>query len=582
MKKFLALLFVCAGLTAMAGVQQIDKAQLVQGKKQAMVLKNNTLANQLTTPVMKATKGNKMSIQNFFADRNLTPNDNKLMKKAPRRVTAEDLMTTKIAFMYGYSYNSDSGKVVMDNDYLWGGWDPSIEQVSDNQFNVYMYFSQIPFVMDVDFDAKTAEMEVGYLRGWQWKDTTSSGSSFGKTYTVNDTIQILYLIDEETMGQTNVAGTLYNDGSVYFENGFGVYIFQKTTQTKYNNNWSQTSQTVDSVEGMYTPFFHKTYLMTANANHEYKSQSSGKTVNGNAYMYQYDDTTAVVWNLWSMGNRGMVFYIHEDGSMEFPSYQVAYTEDIADYAAQYTQYGWDDAYEFFNFAIDLDVEADTAVDETLSEGSKVGTVDANGLYWDASVIYDLISYNGSYYFGLGFYPFLHNKVTFNDPTVDKFLFGNAMDPTIQVTEGATAYTFTGVTTEEGLTNEDVYLAIYDPEAGTITSVVTNPYIVERTTEAQTIYLAAIADGFDIGKNASDWVAGVFTVPALEIPQGLRGDVNDDKDVSIADVTALIDALLSDNWDGLNYDNADCNLDQEVSIGDVTALIDYLLTGVWTD
>ena len=52
---------------------------------------------------------------------------------------------------------------------------------------------------------------------------------------------------------------------------------------------------------------------------------------------------------------------------------------------------------------------------------KFGTVDANGLYWDASVIYDLIGANGGYYFGLGFYPFLHNKLTFTNG--EKFLFG---------------------------------------------------------------------------------------------------------------------------------------------------------------
>ena len=66
------------------------------------------------------------------------------------------------------------------------------------------------------------------------------------------------------------------------------------------------------------------------------------------------------------------------------------------------------------------------------------------------------------------------------------------------------------------------------------------------------------------------------------PEGLRGDVNDDKDVSIGDVTALIDYLLSGDDTGLNLVNANCNLDEEVSIGDVTALIDYLLSGVWAN
>lgn len=61
---------------------------------------------------------------------------------------------------------------------------------------------------------------------------------------------------------------------------------------------------------------------------------------------------------------------------------------------------------------------------------------------------------------------------------------------------------------------------------------------------------------------------------------LRGDVNDDGDVNIADVTALIDYLLSGSTDGINLDNADCNQDSDVNIGDVTALIDFLLSGNW--
>ena len=61
---------------------------------------------------------------------------------------------------------------------------------------------------------------------------------------------------------------------------------------------------------------------------------------------------------------------------------------------------------------------------------------------------------------------------------------------------------------------------------------------------------------------------------------LRGDVNNDGAVSISDVTAMIDGLLTGNWDGKNYDNADCNLNGEVSISDVTSLIDYLLSGSW--
>lgn len=60
----------------------------------------------------------------------------------------------------------------------------------------------------------------------------------------------------------------------------------------------------------------------------------------------------------------------------------------------------------------------------------------------------------------------------------------------------------------------------------------------------------------------------------------RGDVNMDGTTSIADVTALIDYLLSGNDTGIDLAAADTNLDDGVSIADVTTLIDYLLSGTW--
>jgi hypothetical protein len=63
------------------------------------------------------------------------------------------------------------------------------------------------------------------------------------------------------------------------------------------------------------------------------------------------------------------------------------------------------------------------------------------------------------------------------------------------------------------------------------------------------------------------------------PGYLLGDVNNDGDVTIKDVTSLIDYLLSGSGD-INTQAADCSVDGSVTIKDVTALIDYLLSGTW--
>lgn len=57
---------------------------------------------------------------------------------------------------------------------------------------------------------------------------------------------------------------------------------------------------------------------------------------------------------------------------------------------------------------------------------------------------------------------------------------------------------------------------------------------------------------------------------------LTGDVNDDGEVNIGDVTTIIDYLLGNASDTFNIEAADVNGDGEVNIGDVTAIIDMLL------
>ena len=69
----------------------------------------------------------------------------------------------------------------------------------------------------------------------------------------------------------------------------------------------------------------------------------------------------------------------------------------------------------------------------------------------------------------------------------------------------------------------------------------------------------------------------FTNDPGSTPSVLIGDVNDDGSVTIADVTALIDYLLSDNASGINLAAAEINNDEEITIADVTALIDMLLS-----
>ena len=52
------------------------------------------------------------------------------------------------------------------------------------------------------------------------------------------------------------------------------------------------------------------------------------------------------------------------------------------------------------------------------------------------------------------------------------------------------------------------------------------------------------------------------------------------EVTISDVTALIDYLLSSDATGIDVNATDCDQDGGTSIADVTKLIDFLLGGTW--
>jgi hypothetical protein len=82
------------------------------------------------------------------------------------------------------------------------------------------------------------------------------------------------------------------------------------------------------------------------------------------------------------------------------------------------------------------------------------------------------------------------------------------------------------------------------------------------------------------------VSGAFKIQPVKFekyvepqPEGLRGDVNDDKKVDIDDATMLINYLLGEPLE-INQDNANCDLEGGVDIGDATALINYLLNSTW--
>jgi hypothetical protein len=102
--------------------------------------------------------------------------------------------------------------------------------------------------------------------------------------------------------------------------------------------------------------------------------------------------------------------------------------------------------------------------------------------------------------------------------------------------------------------------------------------VYNTDEGNTMTAAQISTAFNMRWMPYKYVNGSWVL--MTEPTTTRGDVDGDGDVNIADVTALIDYLLSGNTSGFDLSAADCDQDGDVNIADVTSLIDYLLSGSW--
>ena len=106
--------------------------------------------------------------------------------------------------------------------------------------------------------------------------------------------------------------------------------------------------------------------------------------------------------------------------------------------------------------------------------------------------------------------------------------------------------------------------------------VENPYVVERTDEDQIIEVTAftVIDGYEPSELA---YYEVFIPAKVQVKPG---DADGDGEVTISDVTAIIDFILSNGTGSANLTGADVDNDGEITINDVTALIDYIINGTW--
>ena len=467
MKKFLALLFVCAGLTAMAA-PHVNKAELVQANKGKMVMKSNTMAQQFTGA---ATQNFMVGAKQALKNQRVKP-ENLVNQRAPRRLSdAEIAATPGVIFEYIYDITGDSP--VQADPFYNGGYTRWYPDVSDGLYIAGLYYPAIfgyTWYLPIEVDYNTGDVALSW--GMLLEDDSVIGTARNRI----DSVYYELLVSQdywENGEQNDCMGTLYQDGSIIFDDN---YVYYSALEERTYRNGRLTGTTVTEKVFLYVG----TEILTANGEISYTLEQDGSSAVDPVFMYQSNDSL-FVGNLWDFGVPSALMVLTPEAKAIYPCAEFDPTDSIT-YLSNPI---WD-------------------VEDGLLSG------------------------------GLGmFYPVGSYELDADGYIID-FTWGFEAD----VTPNQITWPYT--------MPSNGYHFLYGYE-----------------------------------NNVLRWTnGGQFVIPTVE-PQGLRGDADDSQTVNIADVSAIIDALLSQDWDSINYDNADCNLDGTVNIADISALIDYLLGGgVW--
>ena len=163
-------------------------------------------------------------------------------------------------------------------------------------------------------------------------------------------------------------------------------------------------------------------------------------------------------------------------------------------------------------------------------------------------------------------------------TQDKVINGDKYSVELTITnQGNTTY------------NEDIilklYKHIYDNYGSNVQTVTRELVLAPNQRKTILIECDNVMDGWKYFTKAYYYSAGeakslVSTIwCTMSFPteqQYITGDVNNDGEVNVSDINALIDYITSGNASHINLKAADCNKDGEININDANALISLII------
>lgn len=241
-------LILCATLMlhALADTPRLSRAQL----QQAAISKSRPVS-----PSSSADgQGKPVTLQQLLKERNLTLNDNKLMTKAPRHLTDDELVGIRIASMdvYDFEWNEETGiATVIDSTCALAGQKCEISLGNQGEILVTGLFDlegvedlHESFTIPFDYNSNTGVLKINAgiaLDTIGYVDEGGGPMSFNFfpqqiTFTLY-VMPLSWLTGDDDYD--NIHAHVYDDGSMVFDDDFAFLVKRvRTSQRDVTTTWS--------------------------------------------------------------------------------------------------------------------------------------------------------------------------------------------------------------------------------------------------------------------------------------------------------------------------------------------------------
>ena len=211
----ITLICACTALAVMAGAPRSDSARLRQA------LKNRLTAS---TSVTRGKTTGQVSLRQLMSARNVTPGDNRLNSRSSRSLPPGEFQGDRIAAVEAYPLSFDDEGAHMSDTAFNMGWNANIssvvagEELSGYIIEGFHGAGSLPLL--INEENQTAFLSSGYLAMDTLPDTNAA--FFSWTDTVRS--QIFYTADfffDDV--DHDLVGTVCDDGSIMFDGQYVIY-----------------------------------------------------------------------------------------------------------------------------------------------------------------------------------------------------------------------------------------------------------------------------------------------------------------------------------------------------------------------